>query len=442
MITRVSLYTISCFLFTSLILFNSIATYKQFYIIVVKLFTNKLTRLLLINDMLVLLYWFGQSLIWYFFNELKLSESEKIWENSYVTIIETFLALTIFRNDMNLYCLNLFVMTLFVKIFHWGCKLRTSYIENSPEPSDSEYYKVCTLSFLCILIDLAVISYFSYGIYHKGPSVKLFFLTEFIIIFIQILSTFTRLIFFKLPEWERKDTYLFYLDIITDISQSIVYIIFFFVIYYHYGLPIHLIRDIFTTVQSIMKRITDFYNYRRLSSNLENKIPDATPEEFHDKECVICWSKLESAKKLPCGHLFHSNCLKTWLEEATHCPLCRGPIDEEEYKAYIEERNNKNQPQQTQPNQEQIQEETTEDLLLKDIINEVLKEKEREEKVLKEKDVHEMDIKSPMDISKDLKKEFGNSNQVDQIMIEMHIKYLENYKKIIDESIEKLKKIK
>lgn len=178
MLTRVALYTISCVLFTSFILFNTVATYKQFYIITVKLFTNKLTKLLLINDMFVLLYWIGQMLIWFFFNELRLSESEKIWENSYVTVIETFLALTIFRNDMNLYCLNLFVFTLFLKIFHWVCKLRTAYIENTPEPSDNDYYKVFSLSVICLIIDLAAISYFSYGIYQKGASVKLFFLTE------------------------------------------------------------------------------------------------------------------------------------------------------------------------------------------------------------------------------------------------------------------------
>lgn len=251
------------------------------------------------------------------------------------------------------------------------------------------------------------------------------------------------MIFFKLPEWETKDTYLFYLDVLTDITQSLVYIVFFFVIYYHYGLPIHLIRDIFTTVQSIMKRITDFYNYRRLSSNLENKIPDATPEEFHDQQCVICWSNLESAKKLPCGHLFHSNCLKSWLEEATHCPLCRGPIDEEEYKAYkLEERNKRNLNQtQTENQQQPIHEEEEVDPILKEIIDEVLKEQVKEEK--KEIQREEINVlKNPLDISEDIKKQIGSSNEVEKVMIEMHIKYLENYKKLIDETIEKLKKIK
>lgn len=39
--------------------------------------------------------------------------------------------------------------------------------------------------------------------------------------------------------------------------------------------------------------------------------------------CAICWEKMESARKLPCGHLFHNSCLQSWLEQDTSCPTCR-----------------------------------------------------------------------------------------------------------------------
>uniref|UniRef100_A0A4W6FFR8 RING-type domain-containing protein n=1 Tax=Lates calcarifer TaxID=8187 RepID=A0A4W6FFR8_LATCA len=32
---------------------------------------------------------------------------------------------------------------------------------------------------------------------------------------------------------------------------------------------------------------------------------------------------MSSARKLPCGHLFHSSCLRSWLEQDTSCPTCR-----------------------------------------------------------------------------------------------------------------------
>lgn len=39
--------------------------------------------------------------------------------------------------------------------------------------------------------------------------------------------------------------------------------------------------------------------------------------------CAICWEKMETARKLPCGHLFHNSCLQSWLEQDTSCPTCR-----------------------------------------------------------------------------------------------------------------------
>ncbi len=33
----------------------------------------------------------------------------------------------------------------------------------------------------------------------------------------------------------------------------------------------------------------------------------ASPEELeqNNDDCAICWEKMEMARKLPCGHLFH-----------------------------------------------------------------------------------------------------------------------------------------
>ena len=50
-----------------------------------------------------------------------------------------------------------------------------------------------------------------------------------------------------------------------------------------------------------------------------------------DHECLICLDKFnesDNIKKITCNHIFHNNCIKSWLcEESNKCPICRIEID-------------------------------------------------------------------------------------------------------------------
>ncbi|XP_022738289.1 putative RING-H2 finger protein ATL53 [Durio zibethinus] len=53
----------------------------------------------------------------------------------------------------------------------------------------------------------------------------------------------------------------------------------------------------------------------------------------NNSECVICLGRIkgeELAKSVPCGHVYHGDCIVQWLETSQLCPLCRYamPIDE------------------------------------------------------------------------------------------------------------------
>lgn len=54
-------------------------------------------------------------------------------------------------------------------------------------------------------------------------------------------------------------------------------------------------------------------------------------------ECSICLGDLvagEPALRIPCGHLFHEDCVKDWLKKSNECPVCRFelPTDDAEYE--------------------------------------------------------------------------------------------------------------
>ena len=43
--------------------------------------------------------------------------------------------------------------------------------------------------------------------------------------------------------WEGKGTYVFYLELVTDLLHLCVYVVFFFIVFTNYGLPLHLVRS-------------------------------------------------------------------------------------------------------------------------------------------------------------------------------------------------------
>lgn len=48
-----------------------------------------------------------------------------------------------------------------------------------------------------------------------------------------------------------------------------------------------------------------------------------------DNTCIICREEMtpvSGAKKLPCNHIFHANCLRSWFQRQQSCPTCRTDI--------------------------------------------------------------------------------------------------------------------
>jgi E3 ubiquitin-protein ligase synoviolin len=129
-------------------------------------------------------------------------------------------------------------------------------------------------------------------------------------------------------QWEKKAVYTFYLELISDLVHLSLYMLFFIAIFLNYGVPLHLIRELYETFRNFRIRISDYVRYRKITSNMNERFPDATADELiaSDATCIICREEMTTAKKLLCGHLFHVHCLRSWLERQHTCPTCRAPI--------------------------------------------------------------------------------------------------------------------
>lgn len=68
----------------------------------------------------------------------------------------------------------------------------------------------------------------------------------------------------------------------------------------------------------------------RRSSTIKCAASDPANSSSHDTcECPICCSELsgEQTLQLPCSHVFHSECVRVWLNMQHTCPVCRVALD-------------------------------------------------------------------------------------------------------------------
>lgn len=59
-------------------------------------------------------------------------------------------------------------------------------------------------------------------------------------------------------------------------------------------------------------------------------VVDPDTPELEVEKCTICFENLkdqEVVKELPCSHLFHPECVKTWLLRNKKCPVCKADAD-------------------------------------------------------------------------------------------------------------------
>mmetsp|Transcript_32941 Transcript_32941/g.79698 ORF Transcript_32941/g.79698 Transcript_32941/m.79698 type:complete len:1072 (-) Transcript_32941:64-3279(-) len=93
-----------------------------------------------------------------------------------------------------------------------------------------------------------------------------------------------------------------------------------------------------STISSIGKKIAERRNGHRISQELNSNFPDANDIDIKKASaagdvCCICLNSLlvGGVKKVGCGHLFHTNCLREVIERersfaAAKCPLCRASL--------------------------------------------------------------------------------------------------------------------
>ncbi|KAJ6172293.1 hypothetical protein N7470_001360 [Penicillium chermesinum] len=352
------------------------------------------------------LFWLQRLL----YGPLRPIETEQIYERAWFAVTETCLAMTIFRGELGGWFLVMFISLLVGKVWGWIGEGRVEYLEQQPPANPRLFHlRLASSLILAVTFDLSMMRYCVKTVIHQAkPDMMVMFGFEFAILTILSLSTLARYglalveiyinhqqlrakieerraeiraarveaiqasaragepspptdlpdendvneLEIDIPGWEEKGRWVFYLDLLTDFVKLIVYLTFFIILLSFYGLPIHILRDVVVTIRSFFRRIMDFLRYRNATRDMNERYPDATPEEVGSEDvCIICREEMVSAlpaqdtganeqpaitarrvpdrlrpKKLPCGHILHFACLRSWLERQQNCPTCRRPV--------------------------------------------------------------------------------------------------------------------
>ena len=389
----------------------------NFYSATVYLSESNACLLILTNLLLILACSFIYALQRLLYGPLRPIEVEQLSEKAWYAVLDTLLAMPTFREDVGGWLLTMFVLLLSGKVWGWIGEGRVDILEQQPPANPKLFHiRLATSLVLSVVFDLTMLDYCIESVLaDPRPGMMVIFTFEFAILSVFSIFTFSRYILglieasvvkvqtkeaiemrkheiraeraaarnnepvdnaqaagsppedepievdeneVDVPGWEEKRRYLFFLEVCTDFIKLTIYIFFFAVSITFNGLPMHIMRDVYMTFASFSKRVSDYVAYRKATSDMNSRYPDATTEEIRGDSCIVCresmvtWEQPNAenqalpaaeqpaaapaparrrdeglrAKKLPCGHILHLRCLKAWLERQQVCPTCRRPV--------------------------------------------------------------------------------------------------------------------
>uniref|UniRef100_A0A7N8WN27 E3 ubiquitin-protein ligase AMFR n=1 Tax=Mastacembelus armatus TaxID=205130 RepID=A0A7N8WN27_9TELE len=317
---------------------EKLATTVLWYLVTDSLFVWVLVNTFCCSMMLI-----AKMIQYVVFGPLRVSEKQhlkdKFWNFIFYKFIFIFGVLNVQTVDeVVMWCLW-FAALVFLHLMVQLCKDRFEYLSFSPStPMNSHVRVLCLLvSLLLDCCGLAVVCGLL-GASH-GMHTLSFMAAECLLVTVRtghvIIRYSIHLWDLNHPgTWESKGTYLYYTDFIMELAMLFldlmhhIHMLLFGNIWLSMAsLVIFMqLRYLFHEVQ---RRVRRHKNYLRVINNMEARFAVATAEELaaNDDDCAICWDTMLTARKLPCGHLFHNSCLRSWLEQDTSCPTCRTSLN-------------------------------------------------------------------------------------------------------------------
>uniref|UniRef100_A0A3B4YBW0 Autocrine motility factor receptor a n=1 Tax=Seriola lalandi dorsalis TaxID=1841481 RepID=A0A3B4YBW0_SERLL len=273
------------------------------------------------------------------FGPLRVSEKQqlkdKFWNFIFYKFIFVFGVLNVQTVEEVVMWWLWFAALVFIHLLVQLCKDRFEYLSFSPATPLSSHARVLLLLVLLLLCCGGLATLCSRLARSQGRHTAAFMAAECMLATVRTTHVMFRYSIHlwdvnQVGSWENKSSYVYYTDLLMellllglDLLHHIHMLLFSNIWLSMASLVIFM--QLRFLVQEVQKRIRRHHNYLRVLRNMETRFSVASADELaaNNDDCAICWDVMSTARKLPCGHLFHSSCLRSWLEQDTSCPTCR-----------------------------------------------------------------------------------------------------------------------
>ncbi|XP_067348954.1 E3 ubiquitin-protein ligase AMFR-like isoform X2 [Channa argus] len=273
------------------------------------------------------------------FGPLRVSEKQhlkdKFWNFIFYKFIFVFGVLNVQTVEEVVMWWLWFAIPVFLHLLVQLCKDRFEYLSFSPATPLSSHTRVLLLLVVLLLSCGGLATLCSRLARSQGRHTAAFMAAECMLVTVRTTHVMFRYSIHlwdmnQEGSWENKSSYVYYTDLLMELlllGLDLLHHIHMLLFTNSWLSMASLV--IFTQlrflIEEVQKRIRRHHSYLTVLHNMETRFSVASADEVaaNNDDCAICWDVMSSARKLPCGHLFHSSCLRSWLEHDTSCPTCR-----------------------------------------------------------------------------------------------------------------------
>lgn len=274
------------------------------------------------------------------FGELRVVEHQhirdKFWNFAFYKFIFIFGVMNVQSTEKIVLWCAWFGVLVCLHLLAQLCKDRFEYLSFSPATPMKTHIKVLLLLFgiqtvsVALLVACGLVGYLS-----ASANIFFFMVAEVILLMVKTSYVIMRyaIHLWDLRQdqlWENRSFYAYYTELVFELVALSIE----FCNHLHMLIWSKFLLNVASLVicmqlrylfYELQRRYRRHKNRLRVINTMDEKFRMATPEELEQltDDCAICWERMESARRLPCGHFFHNACLRSWLEQDASCPICR-----------------------------------------------------------------------------------------------------------------------